>query len=90
MALRVIFGLLVVALLVPLGTASVRTLQYQLWTQACERQTKEWLAGTEWHVDTVAVSPNGRSRCSITPTVTRATTPGWREGAGGPGRGRSR
>jgi uncharacterized hydrophobic protein (TIGR00271 family) len=47
---------LVVALLVPLGAASVRTLQYQLWTQACERETEVWLAGTEWHVDTVAVS----------------------------------
>jgi uncharacterized hydrophobic protein (TIGR00271 family) len=47
---------LVVALLVPLGAASVRMLQYQLWTQACERETEAWLAGTEWHVDTVAVS----------------------------------
>ena len=47
---------LVVVLLVPLGAASVRTLQYELWTQAVQSDTEQWVAGSEWHLDTVTVS----------------------------------
>jgi uncharacterized hydrophobic protein (TIGR00271 family) len=48
--------LLVVLLLVPLGAASVRTMRYELWTRAVEADTEEWVAGTQWHLDSVTVS----------------------------------
>jgi uncharacterized hydrophobic protein (TIGR00271 family) len=49
---------LVAALLVPLGVASTRTLQYEIWSRATHSATESWLAGTEWHLDTIDVSGN--------------------------------
>jgi uncharacterized hydrophobic protein (TIGR00271 family) len=49
-------AILVVLLVVPLAGASVRTLQYELWTQAAQGDAEQWVAGTEWHVDAVTVS----------------------------------
>ena len=49
----VAIAVLVVALLVPLGAASVRTLLYERWTNATQAATEDWVAGTEWRVDTV-------------------------------------
>ena len=46
-------AILVVALLVPLGAASVRTLFYERWTNAAQAATENWVTGTEWRLDTV-------------------------------------
>lgn len=47
---------LVVVLLVPLAGGSVRTFLYERWMDAAHAAAEEWVAGTEWHVDTVTQS----------------------------------
>ena len=47
---------LVVALLVPLGAASVRTLMYERWSNAAQTETERWLAGTDWRLEAVKIS----------------------------------
>jgi uncharacterized hydrophobic protein (TIGR00341 family) len=49
-------AILVVALLVPLAAASVRTLLYERWTSAAQVAAEDWVAGTAWHVDSVTMS----------------------------------
>ncbi|HET6474696.1 MAG TPA: TIGR00341 family protein [Thermoleophilia bacterium] len=49
-------AILVVVLVIPLGAASVRTLLYERWSNATQVAAEDWVAGTEWHVDTVTLA----------------------------------
>ena len=51
-------AILVVFLVVPLAAASVRTLLYERWTNAAQVAAEDWVAGTDWHVDSVTMSGN--------------------------------
>ena len=56
-----------VALLIPLGYASYRIIEYDRWTSAVNDATVQWLAGTDWKLEstlvngsTIVVSISGR------------------------------
>jgi uncharacterized hydrophobic protein (TIGR00271 family) len=55
---RIAIIILVVLLLVPLGASSGQILLYEKWTKDAESVTTEWLAGTEWKLETVEQSSN--------------------------------
>jgi len=46
----------VVAILVPLGAASVRTSRYEGWVSSTTKAADQWVQGTEWTLDSVRVS----------------------------------
>jgi len=46
----VLIALLLVALVIPLTVASVRTYRYERWVNATEAATEQWVAGTDWRV----------------------------------------
>ena len=53
---RTIVGLLVVALLVPLGIASMRTAQYEGYVRATTHTAQDWVKDTNWKLDSVQVA----------------------------------
>jgi uncharacterized hydrophobic protein (TIGR00271 family) len=55
---RVAIIALVVVLLVPLAASSVQILRYELWTRDTETAARQWIAGTEWNLETVSQSSN--------------------------------
>jgi len=53
---RTFIVIFLVALIVPLGTASLRTLRYDIWVQATSSVAHEWVTGSDWSVDSVRVN----------------------------------
>lgn len=49
----VLIAVFVVALLVPLSAASLRTLRHEQWVNATDTATREWVRGTGWQVESV-------------------------------------
>ncbi|MBM3146381.1 MAG: hypothetical protein FJ000_00630 [Actinobacteria bacterium] len=47
---RVFIVALVIALFVPLGYASVRTYQREVWVNRVQEAAREWVDGTDWNV----------------------------------------
>lgn len=56
---RAFIVVLVVALLVPLGVASWRTRNYEVYVRAASRAAERWVEGTGWDLDSVAVVGDG-------------------------------
>jgi len=50
---KVLIALFVLALLVPLGVASLRTLRYEQWIGATDTAARQWVRGTGWRVEDV-------------------------------------
>jgi uncharacterized hydrophobic protein (TIGR00271 family) len=46
----VLIAVFVVALVIPLALASVRTYRYESWVNATETAVEHWVAGTDWRV----------------------------------------
>jgi uncharacterized hydrophobic protein (TIGR00271 family) len=55
---RIAIFVLVVVLLVPLGASSAQILFYEKWSRDAETATRQWIAGTEWTLETVDQSGN--------------------------------
>jgi len=50
---KVLIALFVIALLVPLSLASLRTLRYERWIGATESASEQWVDGTGWRIESV-------------------------------------
>ncbi len=50
---KVLIAVFVIALVIPLTLASVRTLRYEQWIGATETAAEQWVKGTGWEVDSV-------------------------------------
>ncbi len=50
---KVLIAVFVVALLVPLSLASLRTLRYERWIGDSESAAAQWVKGTDWQVESV-------------------------------------
>jgi len=50
---KVFIAVFVIALLVPLSLASLRTLRYEQWIGATETAAEQWVKGTGWQVESV-------------------------------------
>jgi uncharacterized hydrophobic protein (TIGR00271 family) len=50
---KVLIAILLVALIIPLAAASIRTYAYETWVGATDDAAQEWAAGTGWRVDSV-------------------------------------
>ena len=50
---KVLIAVFVIALVIPLTLASVRTLRYEQWVGATETAAEQWVKGTGWEVDSV-------------------------------------
>jgi uncharacterized membrane protein len=55
---RIAIIVLVVVLLIPLGASSGQILLYQAYSNDAEKATQQWLAGTDWKLETVSQSGN--------------------------------
>ncbi len=55
---RIAIIVLVVILLIPLGASSGQILLYESYSNHAESATKQWLAGTDWKLETVSQSGN--------------------------------
>ncbi len=53
---RAFIVVLVVALVVPLGVASLRTWRYERWVNHATAAAEQWVDGTAWRLDSVRVS----------------------------------
>jgi len=51
---KVLIALFVLALLIPLSLASVRTLRYEQWIGATDTAARQWVRGTGWRVEDVS------------------------------------
>jgi uncharacterized hydrophobic protein (TIGR00271 family) len=56
---KILIAVLVIVLLVPLGTASLRTLRYEQWIGATEAASAHWVSGTGWRVESVQQEGGG-------------------------------
>ena len=52
---RVFIALFLVAVIVPLGIASVRTYRYERWVASAHASAEDWVDGTPWDVDSVVL-----------------------------------
>ncbi len=50
---KILIALLVIALVIPLGFESLRTLRYEQWVGATDTAAEQWVQGTGWHVESV-------------------------------------
>lgn len=80
---RILVAVFLLAIIVPLGVASVRTYRYHQWTSATHASADRWVEGTPWKVESVrlehdeiiitVVGPgNPPSRESLTEDVRRS------------------
>jgi uncharacterized hydrophobic protein (TIGR00271 family) len=53
---RAFIVVFVVAILVPLGLASLRTVRYEGWVSSTTTIAADWVAGTDWTLDSVRVA----------------------------------
>ena len=53
---RAFIAVFVVAILVPLGLASLRTARYEGWVSSTTTIAEDWVDGTEWTLDSVKVA----------------------------------
>ena len=51
---KVLIAVFVVALLIPLTLASLRTLRYEQWVRATDAAARQWVRGTGWQVENVS------------------------------------
>jgi len=51
---KVLIALFVIALIVPLSLASLRTLRYEQWIGATDTAAQRWVTGTAWRVENVS------------------------------------
>ena len=51
---KVLIALFVLALLIPLGVASLRTLRYEQWIGSTDSAARQWVRGTGWRVEDVS------------------------------------
>ncbi|MCX6373197.1 MAG: TIGR00341 family protein [Actinobacteria bacterium] len=50
---KILIAVFVIALLIPLSLASLRTLRYEQWTNAAGDAAAQWVKGTDWKVEYV-------------------------------------
>jgi len=60
-------AVLVVALLVPLGAASLRTLRFEQWIGSTETAARQWVKGTGWRIEAVKQVGDGIDITTIGP-----------------------
>ena len=51
---KVLIALFMIALIVPLSLASLRTLRYEQWIGATDTAARQWVTGTGWQVENVS------------------------------------
>ncbi len=51
---KVLIALFVLALIIPLGVASLRTLRYEQWIGSTDSAARQWVRGTGWRVEDVS------------------------------------
>jgi uncharacterized hydrophobic protein (TIGR00271 family) len=51
---KVLIAILVIALVVPLSLASLRTLRYEQWVGDTKTAPEQWAKGTDWQIESVA------------------------------------
>jgi len=55
---RIAIVVLLIVLVVPLGASSAQILLYERWTGDTETAAQQWIAGTDWKLETVTQSSN--------------------------------
>jgi uncharacterized hydrophobic protein (TIGR00271 family) len=82
---KVLIALFVIALIVPLSLASLRTLRYEQWIGATDTAARQWVTGTGWQVENVSqvggdivvktIGPGAPPPISILRSAVRAHVP---------------